>query len=317
MQSHGLTVRSTQRERIAMFRRVWRRLKIWRRIAIGPIALTYSFDRAVRTTAGTLLRVPFGAISGQPGLEACTGPDTAKRLPASKQLALVVGVGEGFGFALARQLALDGFDLVLVSRGAERLQPLLVELHALGVTVESYGADATDESSVDRLFDHVCAEHGVPTLVVYSVQGFGPGLAIEIDVPAFESSWRHNCLGAFLVGRCAAKAMLSRGSGTIVFIGSASSLVGRAGHLNLAVGKFGQRAIAQVMARELWPRGIHVAHAMIDAEIDDGSPCDTERPQANPNHIATAIVALHQQPKTAWTSELDLRPWNETFWEHC
>jgi NAD(P)-dependent dehydrogenase (short-subunit alcohol dehydrogenase family) len=304
-----------------MLRRLWRGLKVWRRIALGPIALTYSFDRAVRTTAGTLLRTPFGAISGRPVFEAHTAPDAAKKRPADRQLAVVVGVGEGFGFALARQLALDGFDLVLVSRGAERLQPLVMELHALGVTVESYGADATDESSVDRLFDHVHVQHGAPTLVVYSVQGFGPGLAMEIEIPAFESSWRHNCLGAFLVGRCAAKSMLSRGSGTIVFIGSTSSLLGRAGHLNLAVGKFGQRAIAQVMARELWPRGIHVAHAMIDAEIDDRSPCwspcDTERPQADPDHIASAIVALHRQPKTAWTSELDLRPWNETFWEHC
>jgi NAD(P)-dependent dehydrogenase (short-subunit alcohol dehydrogenase family) len=300
-----------------MLRRLWRRLKVWRRIAFGPIALTYSFDRAVRTTAGSLLKLPIGAISGRPALDAHTASDVGKKPAANKQLALVVGVGEGFGFALARQLALDGFDLVLISRDAERLQPLIVELHALGVTVESYGADATDESSVNRLFDHVHAQHGVPTLVVYSVQGFGPGLAIEIEVPAFESSWRQNCLGAFLVGTCAAKSMLSRGSGTIVFVGSTSSLLGRAGHLNLAVGKFGQRAIAQVMARELWPRGIHVAHVMIDAEIDDGTPCETKRPQADPTHIATAIIALHRQPETAWTSELDLRPWNETFWEHC
>jgi NAD(P)-dependent dehydrogenase (short-subunit alcohol dehydrogenase family) len=102
-----------------------------------------------------------------------------------------------------------------------------------------------------------------------------------------------------------------------VFVGSTSSLIGRAGHLNLAVGKFGQRALAQVMARELWPRGIHVVHAVVDADIAEEPLQAATTPQSDPSHIAAAILALHRQPKTAWTSELDLRPWNERFWEHC
>ena len=111
--------------------------------------------------------------------------------------------------------------------------------------------------------------------------------------------------------------MLARGSGTILLIGSTSSLTGRAGHLNLAVGRFGQRALAQVMARELWPHGLHVAHLVIDADIaEDGHEAGGD-PQADPAHIARIILDLHRQPATAWSSEVDVRPFNERFWEHC
>ena len=111
--------------------------------------------------------------------------------------------------------------------------------------------------------------------------------------------------------------MLADGRGTIVLIGSTSSVIGRQAHLNLAVGKFGQRALAQVMARELWPLGIHVAHLLIDADISEDSTSKFDAPHADPYHIARSVLDLHLQPRTAWTSELDLRPWNEQFWEHC
>jgi NAD(P)-dependent dehydrogenase (short-subunit alcohol dehydrogenase family) len=232
-------------------------------------------------------------------------------------LAIVVGVGPGFGYALARMLALEGFDTVLVSRDAGRLSPLVNELRNEGAAVSTYGADATDELAVSSLFERIQAAHGTPSLVVYSIQDFSPGAASEIEVPSFETAWRHNCLGAFLTARESARRMIERKCGTIVFVGSTSSLIGRAGHLNLAVGKFGQRALAQVMARELWPRGIHVAHAVIDADIAENSLEALNCQQSDPSHIASSILALHRQPKTAWTSELDLRPWNEQFWEHC
>lgn len=307
-----------------MLRRLWRGLKVWRRVGLGPVSLLFRFDRNVRISPGTLrldrhhplhLRSkgsrhhPEAVHPGRPLPE---GPHGAGR-----PCAVIVGVGPGVGIALAHRLAAEGYNLVLVSRDADRLQSLVLQLHELGVSVESYGADATDEGTVARLFDHVNKVHGIPALVVYCVQYFSPGPSIDVELPAFEAAWRHNCLGAFLVSRAAARAMLVRGSGTIVLVGSTSSILGRAGHLNLAVGKFGQRALAQVLARELWPRGIHVAHTIIDADVAEGSDTLDPAPQSDPHHIASAIFHLHQQPRTAWTSELDLRPWNEAFWEHC
>jgi NAD(P)-dependent dehydrogenase (short-subunit alcohol dehydrogenase family) len=119
------------------------------------------------------------------------------------------------------------------------------------------------------------------------------------------------------VAREAARAMVPLARGTIILVGSTSSLLGRAGHLNLAAGKFGQRALAQVMARELWPQGIHVAHLIIDADIHEGEERPDGGPQTAPEHVSEIVVSLHRQQSTAWTSEMDVRPWNERFWEHC
>jgi NAD(P)-dependent dehydrogenase (short-subunit alcohol dehydrogenase family) len=283
---------------------VWRSLKMWRQFALGPVSVLFRFHRPAKVTAGHVRR----ASAARPTTEAVSRS-------RHKEVAVVVGVGPGFGVALADLLADEGFDLVLVCRDARRLSSLAERLHSRGVTVETIGADATDEAAVTALFRRVCQEHGQPALVVYSLQYSGPGTAVEIEAAAFEDSWRHNCFGAFLVGRAAGRLMADRGTGTIVFVGSTSSLIGRAAHLNLAVGKFGQRALAQVMARELWPKGVHVAHAVVDADIHEGGEATSS--QADPAHIAASILALHRQPKTAWTSELDLRPWNESFWEHC
>ncbi|HEU5295365.1 MAG TPA: SDR family NAD(P)-dependent oxidoreductase [Burkholderiaceae bacterium] len=304
-----------------MLHRVWRSMKAWRRLPLGPVSLIFRLDRRVRITNGSIRSHAYSSQNAHPIVEAIAYPSHSDReaqpLLPSQRCAVIVGVGPGFGHALARRLSRDGFDLVLVSRDAQKLQPLVDELHSGGVNVESCGIDATDEVAVSRLFERISVRHGIPALVVYSVQWFGRGQATEIEVSAFETAWRHNCLGAFHVSRAAARHMLPRGSGTIVLVGSTSSLLGRAGHLNLAVGKFGQRALAQVLARELWPQGIHVAHAVIDADIREEPGGDTDAVQADPSHVADSILALHKQPKTAWTSELDLRPWNEAFWEHC
>jgi NAD(P)-dependent dehydrogenase (short-subunit alcohol dehydrogenase family) len=173
------------------------------------------------------------------------------------------------------------------------------------------------ETSVKSLFSLVRANHGAPILVIYSLQSFGPGEVVDVEVAAFEDGWKHNCLGSFLVARTAAREMLPQAEGTIVLVGSTSSMIGRSGHLNLAVGKFGQRALAQVLARELWPKGIHVAHVVIDADITDDQTNADEEAHADPWHIAEVVLNLHNQPRTAWTSEIDIRPWNEKFWEHC
>jgi NAD(P)-dependent dehydrogenase (short-subunit alcohol dehydrogenase family) len=286
---------------------LWRSLKTWRHVRLGPVSLTFKLQRAVRITRGAHKRRRVERQRDEPPVDA---------VDSRRELAVIVGVGPGFGFALARVLAAQGFDLVLVSRDASRLSALGSELSLAGCAVSSYGADATDELSIGKVFDSVAAVHGAPALVVYSLQYSGPGRTVDVELPAFELSWRHNCLGAFLVGRCAARLMTPRGRGTIVLVGSTSSLIGREDHLNLAVGKFGQRALAQVMARELWPLGIHVVHAIVDADIAEGS-LSLSAPQADPRDVASAVIGVHRQPKTAWTSELDLRPWNERFWEHC
>lgn len=294
---------------------------------VGPVALIYRVERSFRVTRNSRKRLKLASQlqhSWRHGRMARRTFETTRRHfsnpdadPAPPEVALIVGVGPGFGYALAKQLAHHGFVVSMASRNAERLDGLATEIHSDGGMAVAYGCDATNENSVKELFKHVCSQHGVPSLVVYSLQNFGPGETVDIELAAFEDGWRHNCLGSFLVAREAARAMLEAGRGTIVLTGSTSSLLGRAGHLNLAVGKFGQRALAQVLARELWPKGIHVAHLVIDADIHEGEERDDGGPQSNPHHVAQTVVALHRQPASAWTSEIDIRPSNERFWEHC
>jgi NAD(P)-dependent dehydrogenase (short-subunit alcohol dehydrogenase family) len=298
-----------------MIMRMWRRLKVWRRVRVGRFALFFSFRRVVPVTRGTWgRRQAMHSLRHQPLKDS----NLEKReLEVNCETAVIVGVGPGFGYALARKLALAGFDIALISRDANRLAPLCSELRSFGVRCESYGMDATHELDVRATFERLTSEIGEISLVVYSLQEFGPGNTLNISAPAFESAWRHNCFGAFLVARAAGQVLQAKGQGSIFLVGSTSSIIGRAGHLNLAVGKFGQRALAQVMARELWPCGVHVAHVMIDADIAEEGVNTPEEIHSNPDDIAYSILALHQQPSSAWSSEVDLRPWNEKFWEHC
>jgi len=315
-----------------LLQRVWKSLKQLRKVKLGPVALAFKFERSVHVTPDSRQRLRYALRrpTPLPSVGASSVLHILPNIPSSgvlrppidrmigeREIALIVGVGPGLGYALAQRLASEGMLVVMASRNATRLGDLAREIGAKGGVAFAYGCDATSEQSVAELFSHVVATHGVPNLVVYSLQSFGPGEAIEVELPAFEEGWRHNCLGAFLVAREAARAMVPAQRGTIILTGSTSSLLGRAGHLNLAVGKFGQRAIAQVMARELWPKGIHVAHLVIDADIQEGAPDPNERTQSDPNHVADLMFGLHRQARTAWTSEIDARPWNENFWEHC
>lgn len=286
---------------------------------MGPLSLLYRFERAVPVTRNKSRRLKPGQRIADISRIESIRPELASPIPGGRNrgVALIVGVGPGFGYAMAHHLAADGFEVILASRNAARLSPLVEEIAARGGTAVAYGCDATMETSVIALFTLIRTNHGIPIFVIYSLQSFGPGGVVDIEAAAFEEGWKHNCLGAFLVARTAAREMLPKSEGTIVLIGSTSSLIGREGHLNLAVGKFGQRALAQVLARELWPKGIHVAHVVIDADIrDDMTPAD-EEVHSDPEHIARTVLNLHDQPRSAWTSEIDIRPWNEKFWEHC
>ncbi len=303
-----------------MMEDIWRYLKVWRRVRLGPVAVHFGFRKAVPVTKGTWRnrqRRVRNRIPEPLRNEMVCPAGLAQTMEDSPGTAVIVGVGPGFGYALARKLSDAGFDLALLSRDADRLGSLCEELCANDVLAESYGMDATHETDVRSTFSKVVANHGPPSLVVYSLQEFGPGSALDVTLPAFESAWRHNCMGAFLVSKAAGHAMKSVGKGSIIFVGSTSSVIGRAGHLNLAIGKFGQRALAQVLSRELWPFGIHVAHVLIDADIAEPDSESKEPVQSDPDAIALSILALHNQPRSAWSSEIDLRPWNERFWEHC
>ena len=234
------------------------------------------------------------------------------------ETALIVGVGPGLGYALARKLSGGGMKVALASRNAEKLDPLAADLNGCGGSVNAYGCDATDERSVQALMPLIVRDLGIPNLVVYSLQEFPAGQVIDTEVAAFEEAWRANCLGAFIVGRESARLMVPRGRGTIVFCGATSGTIGRAGYANLAVGKFGLRALSQAMARELWTKGVHVTHLVIDAGITEEAVAARNAPRTMyPNDLAELIYFLHIQPRSAWTLELDARPWDEAFWEHC
>lgn len=207
----------------------------------------------------------------------------------------------------------------MLARNAERLDPLTAELRASdeGVAI-AYGCDATREPSVADAMTSILRDLGPPDLVVYCVEGFHPGQSLDVEISAFEDSWRHTCLGAFIVARAAARGMAARGRGTIVFIGASSSVSGRPGYLNLAVGKFGVRGMAQVMAKELSPMGVHVAHLVIDGGIEeDGVTTSEGRVLLDADALAEIVRSLHAQPKRAWTHELDVRTGDEPWWQRC
>ncbi len=239
------------------------------------------------------------------------------------EVALIVGAGPGLGFALARRFARAEMNVALAARHADKLQAMAAECCGIAHSARAYACDATLESDVDALMRQVAAELGEPHLVVYNAGAFAPGSIVETSVEEFERCWRVGCLGGFLVGRAAARVMAARAAaggagGTILFTGATASLRGSAGFHNLAVGKFGLRALAQSMARELQPKGIHVAHVVIDGRIrsriaEEHGDRDTADTMLDPDAIAETYHQLHHQPRSAWTQEVDLRPWVEKF----
>lgn len=234
------------------------------------------------------------------------------------QTAFVIGAGPGLGLALARCFTGAGMQTAIAARSGEKLESMRQQLSAGGGNVKTYTCDATDEADVIRVFQRVHSDLGVPDLVVYNAGAFEPARVVDIEAGDFERCWRIGCLGGFLCGREAARMMLKAGHGTILFTGATASLRGGAGFANLAVGKFGLRALSQSMARELGPENIHVAHVIIDGQIQSERYAELagKRPEdglLNPDAIAMNYLQLHRQHRSAWTQELDLRPWVEKF----
>jgi len=234
------------------------------------------------------------------------------------QVALIMGAGPGLGLALARCFLTAGMHVGMAARNGEKLTSLLQECSGSTGQVRAYTCDSTNEDSVINVFGRLQTDLGTPDLVVYNVGIYLPGEVVNITTADFEHCWRVGCLGGFLCGREAARIMLKAGNGTILFSGATASLRGGAGFANLAVGKFGLRALSQSMARELGPRGIHVAHVVIDGQILSPryAGLASSRPAdglLSPDAIAASYIALHKQHRSAWSQELDLRPWVEKF----
>lgn len=237
-------------------------------------------------------------------------------------VALVAGVGEGLGGAVARRFARGGHPTVLVARSADRLARIAGGIEAAGGRGIAYVADLREESAVAKLFDDVEAEIGPIDVAVFNTGANYRASILDTPADMFEKVWRLGCYAGFLVGREAARHMVPRGQGTIIFTGATASLRGSAQFAAFAAAKGGVRQVAQAMARELGPQGIHVASVIIDGMID--SPRVRERfPERaaqlppdgmlKPDDIAETYWQLHQQPRDAWTFEVDLRPWAEGF----
>ncbi|MEM7122449.1 MAG: SDR family NAD(P)-dependent oxidoreductase [Pseudomonadota bacterium] len=230
-------------------------------------------------------------------------------------VALIVGAGAGLGGGLGRRFAAADMGVALASRNEDNATRLAGEVAKVaGSTVRGYGCDATNAEDVTDLFDSVTNDLGDPDVVVYNASGFLMKSVLEIDPDELAEQWEVTCLGGFLIGREAARRMVEReNGGTIIFTGATACYKGSANFAGFAVGKFGLRALAQSMARELGPRGVHVALVNIDGEINGPHHAHEIEDRGvdaflDTDAIAETYYALHRQHPTAWTHELDLRP---------
>lgn len=241
---------------------------------------------------------------------------------AARPVALVVGAGDATGGAVARRFARGGYTVCAVRRSLDKLQPLLEEIRAAGGEAHGFACDAREEDAVAALFADVEARIGPLEVTVFNIGANVPSSILDETARKYFKIWEMACFSGFLTARQAARCMAPRGKGTILFTGATASLRGSANFAAFAGAKHALRALAQSMARELGPRGIHVAHVVIDGAIDtefirsnfpERYALKEQEGILNPDHVADAYWMLHQQPRDAWTHELDLRPWMEKF----
>lgn len=236
----------------------------------------------------------------------------------SRDVIAVAGVGPGLGSAVARAFAQAGFAIALLARSTNATESLAEGLRDAGGEALALSMDVTDPESVERAFIDIGERLGPPNVLVYNAGSFATGPVADTTPAQFERNWRINCMGGFLCAKAALGPMLDAHAGTIIFTGATASLRGGKDFVNLAVGKFGLRALAQSLARECGPEGVHAAHVIIDGQINTpavrrrapGRAADT---LIKPDAIAAAYLALHRQDPSAWTQEMDLRPAVEPF----
>ncbi|AZG15550.1 MULTISPECIES: SDR family oxidoreductase [Cupriavidus] len=242
--------------------------------------------------------------------------------PSPAKVALVIGAGDATGGAIARRFAREGYIACVTRRSADKLQPLVDRIRADGGQAFGYASDARQEDAVAQLFDQIEAEHGPVEVLVFNIGANVPCSILEETPRKYFKIWEMACFGGFLTAQAAARRMVARGRGTILFTGATAALRGSANFAAFAGAKHALRALAQSMARELGPRNIHVAHVVVDGAIDTAFIRDTFPDRyalkdqdgiLNPEHIADNYWYLHTQPRDAWTFELDLRPYMERW----
>ena len=244
--------------------------------------------------------------------------------PASPpaRVALILGAGDATGGAIARRFAREGYTVCMTRRSADKLAGLVDAIRQAGGQAHGFASDARKEDEVVALVERIERELGPIEVMVFNIGANVPCSILQETARKYFKIWEMACFSAFLNGREVAKRMVQRQRGTLIFTGATASLRGGAGFAAFAGAKHALRALAQSMARELGPQNIHVAHVVIDAAIDSEF-IRTQFPQryalkdqdgiVQPEHIADTYWYLHQQPRDAWTHELELRPWMERW----
>ena len=238
------------------------------------------------------------------------------------KVALIVGAGDATGGAIARRFAAEGYTVCVTRRKVEKLADLVSTIEAECGKVHAFGSDARREEQVEALIEEIERDIGPIEVAVYNIGGNVNFPITETTSRVYFKVWEMCALGGFLMGREVAKHMLTRERGTILFTGATASMRGGIGYAAFAGGKHALRALAQSMARELAPQGIHVAHVVIDGAIDtqfiaerfpERYALKDQDGILDPDHIAEAYLMLHNQPRSAWTFEMDMRPWLENW----
>jgi NAD(P)-dependent dehydrogenase (short-subunit alcohol dehydrogenase family) len=241
---------------------------------------------------------------------------------SERKAVLVIGAGDATGGAIARRFAREGLVACVTRRQADKLAPLVERIRAEGGEAHGFGSDARKEDEMNALVAHIEAEIAPIEVAVFNIGANVRFSVAETTERVYRKVWEMGALAGFLMGREVARAMLPRGRGTIVFTGATASLRGSAGFAAFAGAKHALRALAQSMARELGPQGIHVAHVVIDGAIDTAFIAETfpERYALkasdgilDPDAIAENYWQIHRQQRSAWTHEMDLRPWSEKW----
>jgi NAD(P)-dependent dehydrogenase (short-subunit alcohol dehydrogenase family) len=242
----------------------------------------------------------------------------------AERACVVIGAGDATGAAIARAFAREGMIACVVRRPrhAEALEALARSIREEGLKAAAMPTDARDEAAMTALFDRIDAEIAPIEVAIFNIGANVNFPIIETTTQVYRKVWEMAAFAGFLTGREAAKRMIPRGRGTIIFTGATASLRGGAGYSAFAGAKHALRALAQSMARELGPKNIHVAHVIVDGAIDTAfirsltPDIDAKRAEdavLSPDAIAENYVFLHRQPRSAWTHELDLRPWKEKW----
>lgn len=241
---------------------------------------------------------------------------------SDKKAILVIGAGDATGGAIAKRFAREGYIACVTRRSADKLEPLVQEIRAAGGEAHAFGSDARKEDEMVSLIEHIESQIAPIEVAVFNIGANVRFGITETTARVYFKVWEMACFAGFLMGRATAKRMLPRGRGTILFTGATASLRGRDGFAAFAGAKHGLRALAQSMARELWPQGIHVAHPIIDGAIDtdfirsnfpERYALKEQDGIVSHDAIADAYWAIHQQPRNAWTHETELRPWLEAW----